>query len=104
MDNEFITKLIDDLRKRRKEIDAEKAAITSALRVLEDRKRRSRRRDLRSALLESLAASPGSRASLLALEFAVSTTDVLALLLDLERAGEVVRSGLGWQLAPRESA
>ena len=104
MENEFVTKLIQDLRKRREELEGEKAAITAALRALEGVPRRSRQRDLRSALVQSLAASPGSRASLLALEFGLSPAVVSLHLQDLERSGEIVKQGLGWGLAPSTGA
>src|SRR5579884_2960951 len=99
MGHEFISKLIADLRTRREELDDEKAAITGALRALEGRQRRSPQRDLRPSLIQSLEASPGSRASLLALEFGVTTAIVSAHLRDLERGGEIVKQGLGWRLS-----
>jgi hypothetical protein len=106
MENEFVTKLIEDLRKRREELEGERTAITAALRALEGapRRRGQRQRDLPSALVQSLAASPGSRASLLALEFGLSPAVVSLHLQDLERSGKIVKQGLGWRLAPSTGA
>lgn len=97
---DFSANLVGSLRQRLKEIEAEKGAITRALRVLEVRSPASSRNgDLTSGLLESLKTSPGARSSLLALEFGVETALVAALLGDLEARGTVVRHGLGWELS-----
>jgi hypothetical protein len=96
---DFVATLIDDLRSRLDELNAEKVAISHALRALEGSKPQAPRRDLRAALIASIGASPGSRASLLALEFGVSTTAVTAHLRTLEQSGDVVKRGLGWELS-----
>lgn len=97
--DDFIATLIADLRRRLDVIEAEKAAIGRALRALEGRKARGPRRELRGALIKGIQASPGSRASFLALEFGVSASTVTAELRELEASGEVIKRGLGWELA-----
>lgn len=105
MSGEFVTGLVGDLRNRLVELEAEKGAITRALRVLEPRESRGRRRDLQTLLIERIQAFPGSRASLLALEFGVSPTIAAAQLRKLEQSGLVVKRGLGWELSnPREAS
>ena len=99
MPDDFIASLIADLRRRLDNLEAEKAAIGRALRALEGRKARGPRRELRAALIEGIRASPGSRASFLALEFGVSATTVTAELRKLEESDEVIKRGLGWELA-----
>ena len=87
-DADFSASLVNSLRQRLEEIDAEKGAIKRALRVLEKRPTAgSRNGELSSRLLESLTTSPGARSSLLALEFGVEPTLVTALLGDLEARG-----------------
>ena len=100
--DDFLPSLIRDLRYRLDEIEAERAAIAGALHALEGPKRRRSRRDLCAALVDALAASPGSRASFLALEFGVCAATVTDDLLRLERNGEVVKRGLGWELVPKQ--
>jgi hypothetical protein len=97
--DDFIARLIGDLRRRLDDIETERTAITRALRALEPRKSRVPRRDLRAALVTAIEGSPGSRASFLALEFGVSTAAVTAELRALEQTGEVVKRGLRWELA-----
>jgi hypothetical protein len=97
--DDFVASLIADLRDRVADIEAEKAAIGRALRALEGRKARRPRRELRAALVEGIGASPGSRASFLALEFGLSTSTVTAELRKLEESGDVIKRGLGWELA-----
>jgi len=101
---DFVAALIGDLRRRLDELDAEKGAVTGALRALEARESRRGRRDLDAVLIESIKASPGSRASFLALEFGVSPTTVAGHLRKLEQGGVVVKCGLGWELSnPRQA-
>src|SRR4051794_19896048 len=99
MPEDFMADLIGDLRHRLDEIDAEKVAIGRALRALEGPQPRQPRQQLRAALIEGLRATPGSRASFLALAFGVSAASVKAELHALERSGDVVKAGLGWRLA-----
>ena len=98
MPADFVATLIADLQSRLEELETEKGAITRALRALEGRKPRTARLDLAAALIQSIGASPGSRASFLALEFSVSTSTVVAHLRKLEQSGSVVKRGLGWEL------
>ena len=98
MPRDFVGTLIADLQRRLEELETEKAAITRALRVLEGRKPRATRLDLRAALIQSIGACPGSRASFLALEFSVSTSTVMTHLRMLEQSGSIVKRGLGWDL------
>jgi hypothetical protein len=99
MPSNFVPTLIGDLRRRLDELEAERAAITRALSVLEVGESRSGRRDLQALLIESIRASPGSRGSFLALEFGVSATTVAGQLRKLEQSGSVVKRGLGWELS-----
>jgi hypothetical protein len=94
-----VATLIRDLRCRLGELDAERAAIGRALRVLDAHNARQRPRDLGAALIDGLAAVPGSRASFLALELGVSAATAKTKLHELERSGDVVKRGLGWELA-----
>jgi DNA-binding MarR family transcriptional regulator len=97
--DDFVASLIADLRRRLDEIEAERGAIGRALRGLEGRKARRPRRELRAALVEGIGASPGLRASFLALELGLSTSIVTGELRKLEESGEVIKRGLGWELA-----
>jgi DNA-binding transcriptional ArsR family regulator len=97
MADDFVAVLIEDLRSRLEELEAERAGIKRALRALEHRTSRHGRRDLEGLLIESIRASPGSRASFLALEFGVSASTVAAHLRKLEQSGSVVKRGLGWE-------
>jgi hypothetical protein len=99
MPESFVARLVRDLRRRADELDAERAAIDRALRVLDIQEPQQHPRELRVALIESLAAAPGTRASFLALGFNVSAAAVKAELHELEKSGAVVKSGLGWRLA-----
>ena len=96
MPDDAVPTLIAKLRTRLDDLEAEKLAITRALRALEGPKRRSPRLNLRAALIESIAASPGSSASLLALEFGVSASTVAAHLREFEaRRGREARARMG---------
>lgn len=72
--------------------------MLKALRALQGPTVRPSRRSLQQALRDGLRASPGSRASLLALELGVDVAEVAAALEGLEQRCEVVRAGMGWQL------
>jgi hypothetical protein len=94
----FVPTLISELRARLSEIEAERVAITRALRVLEPEPPHRRTRPLDVLLIERLRISQGSRASFLALDLNVDIAVVTAALHLLERNGEVARAGMGWEL------
>jgi hypothetical protein len=96
--DQFVPTLISELRARLSELENERLAITRALRVLEPMPSRRRTRSLDKRLLEQLRASPGSRASLLALEFGMDVAVVTAALGGLEKDGEAARAGMGWEV------
>lgn len=51
-----------------------------------------------TVLLERLRTSPGSRASMLALELGVDAAVVTSALEGLEEKGKVTRAGMGWKV------
>jgi DNA-binding transcriptional ArsR family regulator len=95
---EFVAVLAAELRARLVVLERERRAITRALQALEPRAPRRRVRDLDEAILERLRDSPGSRASLLALELGVDASTATARLQSLEDAGVVTRVGMRWEV------
>jgi predicted Rossmann fold nucleotide-binding protein DprA/Smf involved in DNA uptake len=93
----FVPTLISDLRERLNELEQERRAITRALRALEQTPVRGHRRSIEQVLLERLRMSPGSRASLLALDLGIEAAIVTSGLLRLEETGQVARAGMGWE-------
>jgi predicted Rossmann fold nucleotide-binding protein DprA/Smf involved in DNA uptake len=93
----LVPMLISDLRERLNELEQERRVITRALRALEPAPVRGHRRSVDKVLLERLRMSPGSRASLLALELGIEAAVVTSGLLRLEETGQVARAGMGWE-------
>lgn len=96
----YIEQLAVELRARLEQLDRERRAINDALRALEPPASASRptARRLEVTVIERLERSPGSRASLLALELSVETARVVAVLEQLQSRGRVRPAGLGWQV------
>jgi hypothetical protein len=88
-----------DLCDRLAELDSERALILRVLATL-DRKRSGRVRlpAKREAILHAVSQEPGVRASMLGLTLGIPTDQVAHFLTDLEQAGLVGRSGLGWRV------
>ena len=95
---EFVPTLISELRTRLSELDAERVAITRALRALEPKPPQRGAGSLDTLLVERLRLSPRSRASFLALDLGIDVAVVTAALQALERNGKVTRAGMGWEL------
>jgi hypothetical protein len=94
----FVASLVADLEARLADLDRERAAIRAALQALRKRTRRETA-GLADRLGTALAANPGSRASMLALEMGLPVSRVQEQLKALERAGNVERIGLGWRVS-----
>jgi hypothetical protein len=101
VDSPFVTHLRAELEARLAALVDETAAIRKALAALDrpsSRRPRRTRVDLGSQLLQELAATPGARASLLAMSLNRDPAEVQLVLSRLEASGQVSRSGLGWSL------
>jgi hypothetical protein len=98
----YATTLVDRLRTRLAEIDAERARIAGALAALEPSTDCAP--DRRTDLIEAIRASPGSRRSMLALICGASTASVAAELHALAEDGIVERDGLGWRVTDAAAA
>src|SRR3712207_8540744 len=94
----FVPRLAAELQARLDELEQERLAIPRPPRSLQPAPPRRRTRSLEFALIERLRASPGSRASLLALELAVDGSTVSSILRTLEMRGEARRAGMGWEM------
>jgi hypothetical protein len=87
------------LVQRIEELDAERAAICRALRVLAPEPAKPTQDLLEHRVLKQIAEEPGVRASMLALHLSVAQGRVLNVLRELEGAGTARREGLGWSAA-----
>ena len=87
-----------DLLERLSDLDSERALILRALATL-DRKKVGRVRlpAKRDTILHAVSQEPGVRASMLGLTLGIPTDHVALFLTELEQAGLVGRSGLGWR-------
>ena len=94
----FVPTLISELRTRLSELEAERVAITKALRALEPKPSHRSTQSLDTLIVGRLRTSRGSRASFLALDLGVDVAVVTAALEVLERNGNVARAGMGWEL------
>lgn len=94
--NGFVAKLAADLRVRLDELEMERTALRAALKALEPERRLRTPDSLSDRLLERIASSPGSRGSLLALEFGVPIAAVNGELHRLQDSAMVAKQGLGW--------
>jgi hypothetical protein len=99
MDSPFVGQLRDDLSARLVLLEREAKIIRRTLRVLGERPASGTKRSLAEDVVRELHASPGSRASLLALTLRRDVTEVQAVLRRLEVANAVERDGLGWRVS-----
>jgi predicted Rossmann fold nucleotide-binding protein DprA/Smf involved in DNA uptake len=92
------------LRRRLADLDRERSLIQNALTALEGERRPSPRRPgiKRDAVLRAVRGDPGVRASMLALELGMDVDRLADALLELQKAGEIKRTGMGWT-APASS-
>jgi hypothetical protein len=101
MTNSPVPRLARELERHLNDLEDEVRCVRGALHALRgDQKNPSRkRRGLRQRLLAALAASPGSRASVLALELNLEVEDVKVELRHLSNARLVHAEGMGWRLS-----
>ena len=97
MADDFVPQFVSRLRGRLEELELEKARLVGALRILEANPGQREASAISDRLLDRIAAFPGSRSSLLALEFGLTTGTIRRHLETLEEKRLIVRSGLGWE-------